>query len=343
MSITERAAEKGEKYLLGEEWSEFSTLRHGPSTATDWVGGFIRRCLPDLPGVPTEVFSRFSASSSTDLDSEANWAKALGRPIKGWLSHLYRGNNTECSVATFNRAEIEAMYPGSSGKWGWRGGHFEVSALALLSPWDINAGAELQDEWWLSTEHRHDHMSFEDYVAKVLRKCRSGVAIWLHEWLNYGFDISYWWSTDAYGWHLCADLELVGELEIGREGFLCYERLNLHDRILERLEDSDPPMFNRYGEVCPFTMALNLMTLLRTEPGHSSIPYLAELLLGMQENNGSWLSPAILRIPEPNLVAHRDVEELKSSSTARCRRVAEDKGLLTTATVLQALKRYAQL
>lgn len=335
-----RAIELAIGYILGTEWSEFSSLRHGPSTAVDWIGGYIRRCLPDLHGFAGEAHNRFSANSGTDLDSEANWAKALGRPIKNWLSHLRR-DHFVCSLATYNEAEIKAMYPESDREWGWRSGHFEVSALALQSPWDANAGIELREEWWHSTENRHDHLPFEDYVAKVMRKCRSGVTLWLHQWLDYGFDVSYWWSTDAYGWHLCADLELVGELDIRRETFFSQEGLNFHDRILRRLDASDPPIFNRYGEVCPFTIALNLMSRLKVEPSHSSISYLAELLLGMQEDDGSWKAPAILRIPERHLVDWRNVKELKGPSTARCRRVPEDRGLLTTATVTQALRRYA--
>ncbi|MFH1711643.1 MAG: hypothetical protein ABH846_00195 [Patescibacteria group bacterium] len=286
-------------YLLGTKWVEFSAMRHGPSTAADWVGGFIRRCLPDLPGFDGQINFRFSAKSSTDFDSEINWAKFTGEPTRGWYHHLDchgygHPNFSLVGLATFNYDEVKAMYPlPEKDTHGWIKSQFEVTALAL------------QCDWW------------KPPGIGSLNWYTNGAYSYLAECFKTRTDTSYWWSTNAYGWHQVAELDLEQHFDLK-----CW--------LYERLQASDP-LSNRYGEICPFTMALSLMTALKVEPNHPSIQSLAELLLETQQADGSWRSPAILRIPKPNVV----------KPTLGCRRAAEDKGLLTTATITQALKRFA--
>lgn len=319
----ETAVSMAYAYLLGTEWVEFSTLRHGPSTAVDWIGGFIRRCLPDLPGFTGEAYNRFSAKSSDDLDSEANWAVALSRPLAGWRSHLAGKDPNEIfGLSTYNLGEVHDMYPlTAKDARGWIQSHFEITATALQCNW--GKSNELYTEWEDHGQFRWGGwfgmdkivIDFETFLAESSATNRNRVLKYLEASFVDNNDTCYWWSTDAYGWHQ------VAELDLG-------QHFNLKCWLYKRLQVNDP-LSNRYGEICPFTMALNLMTALKVEPGHQSIQSLAELLLEMQQADGSWRSPAILRIPKPDVV----------KPTLECRRAAEDKGLLSTATVTQALKR----
>lgn len=308
----EAAVSMAYAYLIGTEWVEFSTLRHGPSTAVDWIGGYIRRCLPDLPGMPIKVFNRFSAKSSNDLDSEANWALALGRPLLGWFHNLnnlpQNWHEEHQGLSTYSPRDIQSMYQlPEEGACGWLSTHFEVTALALQCKW--KASPELHDKYIL-WEH-DDEENFPERDREFIDVLYNSANNWILDALRDGSDTSYWWSTDSYGWSLATQDHWAKLL------------------VVERLQDADP-LRNRYGEICPFTMALSLMTWLDVIPDHEIILPLAERLLEMQQSDGSWRAPAILRIPEPHVIR----------PTPDCRRALEDKGLLTTATAAQALKRY---
>lgn len=321
-SQVERAICYGYSYLETQEGSEFSQLRHGPSDTFHWVGAYIARCVPlsgqsviavkhfqllPLPGVIA-----FSKNAPPDADSTANGTLAVFEVI-GLLRqslvpvvvcYLLSHQSNNGGFSTYTYEEVNGIYPGISrgGASGWTSPQMDVTALVLRA---------------LSRIIREGYMAEELTIP-----CRKAYQFLLEN-LETGMVNAYWWSTDLYLLHHLSEL--------------CFEwpehTADLYIQLQRTLEKNPISWINRYGQECPFSSALGLMTLLRMQDASHQVGEVLDWLLKHQCDDGSWRAPPILRVPRPNVLSPSEYD----------RHVPEDRGLLTTATVIQAIRLYLDL
>lgn len=322
ISRANEAIRCGYSYLNTQDWREFNQLRHGPSDALHWAGAYIARCMPSLgqsviaaghfQSLPLPGVVSFSENAPPDADSTANSTLAVFEatglqrqslvPVAACYLLSHQGENG--GFSTYTHEEVRWIYPGISpaDAIGWTSPQMDVTALVLRTLGRI---------------------IMEGYMSEELvTPCRRAYQFLLDN-LETGVANAYWWSTDLYLlYHLS---ELCSEWP--------EHTADLRAQIQRILEEIPARFSNRYGQECPFSGALGLMTLLRMQGADRQAEESVSCLLECQCDDGSWRAPPILRIPRPNVLLPSEQD----------RHVPEDKGLLTTATVTQALCRFQRV
>ncbi|WP_440947473.1 hypothetical protein ACSAZL_04150 [Methanosarcina sp. T3] len=269
-------------------------LLHTKSSSGGW--GYHQNCLPDADSTANVVRLLAYYFKKENLLTQENFAFYL-HEFAGLLAS-YQDKNTGGFLTYF---------PGSNGKYhtmpdsAWCISEPSITAMAG------NAFLKAGPEW------------FEQEIsnAREFLISRQNPA---------GYWDSYWWDCRIYGTSLaCGFLKQLGETDPVKKAISWLESIFVPSKGWGNGYESTP---------YPFYTALSLSSLLLCENNAQSREVKDSViwLIENQNEDGSWSSKPILRVPDPQVL-----EPWAGSDREKCEVVTDVNFLFTTATVMGAL------
>ena len=335
----ELAIQKSSNFIISNQagegyWLDFYILGMGKSS--QWVTAYIAYNLSRLPNTDESVqkaiiwlfHTKFPSGGwgyhqncLPDADSTANTVRLLAYYFK--KENLLTQENFALYLHEFarmlsfyqdkNTGGFLTYLPGSNGKYhtmpdsAWC--ISEPSITAMAGSAFLNAGPELFEQ--------------EISSARKFLISRQNPA---------GYWDSYWWDCRIYGTSLaCSFLKQLGETDPVEKAISWLKSIFVPSKGWGNGYEAVP---------YPFYTALSLSSLLLYEDNVHSREVKESLiwLVENQNEDGSWFSKPILRVPDPQVQ-----EPWESSNREKCEVVTDVNLLFTTATVMGVLYDFLNL